>query len=106
MRSSEGTRRSFSQSRRVTRMRLASSESYSSDSSSGRRRSSSEPISSSTKRSCAMRPSVATASERAEAPSGGIVTRWSQKSTATLRWMSEISASRSRKRAQVGAHGR
>ena len=73
-RSSVGTRRSFSQSRRVTRIRLASSESYSSDSSSGRRRSRRRPISSSTIFSCAIRLNVASASARAGWPPGGIVT--------------------------------
>ena len=65
-----GTRRAFSQSRRVTRIRLASSESYGSDASSSRSSSTSSPIRSSTNRSCATRSSVARRSARTAAPRG------------------------------------
>ena len=95
-RSSVGTRQAFSQSRRVTRIRLASSESYGSDSSSGASRSSRRPISGSVKRSWMMRPRVASDSARDSVPSGGIETRCSQPSTPAARLRSEISASRSR----------
>ena len=84
-RSSVGTRQAFSQSRRVTRIRLASSESYGSDSSSGASRSSRRPISGSVKRSWMMRPRVASDSARDSVPSGGIDTRCSQPSTPAAR---------------------
>ena len=73
--SSAGTRPAFSQSRRVTRIRLASSESWPSSSSSGATSSSSRPISSEMKRSWTSPESVAAASDRAAAPFGGIIVR-------------------------------
>ncbi len=75
VRRSVGTRLAFSQSRRVTRIRLASSESCSSDSSYEPSLSRSVPISPSTNFSWAIRPSVATASARAGPPSVGMFTR-------------------------------
>ena len=74
-RSSDGTRRAFSQSRRVTRTRLRSSASYGSDATSGSARSSKRPISSSVNRSCAILPRVESCSARASVPRDGIVTR-------------------------------
>ena len=69
-RRSDGTRRAFSQSCRVTRIRLASTESYGCDSSKPCRSSSSRPTSGAVNFSCAIRPSVASCSARPAAPRG------------------------------------
>ena len=105
-RSSVGTRRAFSQSRRVTRIRLASSESYGSDSSSGRSRVEQpadlvvgEPL----VRDAAERRRAAAA--RASVPRGGIVTRWSQPSTPAARLRSDTSASRVRRSSRGASTG-
>ena len=94
-RSSAGTRRAFSQSRRTTRIRLASSESYSSVSSCGASSSRSRPISSDVSASCAIRSSVASCSARTPPPPAGIFTCWSQLSSDDALSRSSISATRS-----------
>src|SRR5829696_9440231 len=93
-RSSDGTLRAFSQSRRATRTRLASSESYSCCCSNSARPSRSRPTSSDVNFSCAIRPIVASCSARAGAPRGGIIVCWSHASTAPALPRSEISCSR------------
>src|SRR5712692_8448607 len=77
-------------------MWLASTDSYSSDSASGRTSSSRRPISSETKRSWVIRLSVASCSARAGAAAGGIIVRWSQNSNPITRERSAISARRVR----------
>src|SRR5215216_2793524 len=93
-RSSDGTLRAFCQSRRATRTRLASNESYSCCCSSPARSSSRRPTSSDVNFSCAIRPTVASCSARAGAPRGGIIVCWSHASTAPALPRSAISCSR------------
>ena len=89
-----GTRRCFSQSRRVTRIRLASSESWSRLSSSGRSSVEQVPDLVGDEALVDAPPSVATASARAGAPAAGIVVRRSHESTPMALSRSSISASR------------
>ena len=100
-RRSAGHLRAFSQSREVTRMRLASNESYSWLSPQSRRLSSSRPISGSMNFVCAMRPIVPSCSARIAAPRGGIITCWSQPSSAPVLFRSAISARRPRRSSNV-----
>ena len=97
-RSSRGTRLAFSKSARVTRMRLASSDSGSSDSSYERSSSSSRPVSGATKQLVRHRPSVASCSARPSAAAGGIIVCWSQERSEPALRRSVISASRVLKR--------
>ena len=94
-RSSAGTRRAFSQSRRTSRIRLASYESYGCDSSKPDSLSSNRPISSDVSASCEIRLRVASCSARTPAPPGGILTCWSQPRSDDVRSRSSISLTRS-----------
>src|SRR5205085_5999727 len=98
---SGGTRCAFSKSWRATRIRLASNDSGSSPSSTGRSSSSSRPSAGSMNFWCAIRPTVARTSARASAPAGGIFVRWSQKSSDPVLCRSVISASRRRSCSRV-----
>ena len=102
-RSSEGTRRAFSQSRPTRRTRSASMDSPGSASapspSSERALSSSRPTSSSQNISWRTLASVANWFDRASPPAGGIIVRSSHASRAAARLRSPISASRARRSA-------
>ena len=97
-RSSDGTLLAFSQSRAATRIRLASNESYSCCSPQLREVVDQRcPTSAEVNFWWAIRPTVASCSARSGAPPGGIITCWSQPSSATVLTRSEISARRSRR---------